>query len=188
MFRVRPVLSIGYWSASLMARGELDGVEERLRRGRAVAGPDGRDRAAEMVVVDEEEFRTLPGAIAMYRAGTALVRGDVAGTMTHARRALDLAGEDDHLARGAAAALLGLAYWTTGTSTRRAGWYVDAHGEPGAGRAPLRRARAAPIALADIRIAQGRLREAMRTYERGTAARRAGRRRCSGARRTCTWA
>ena len=32
----------------------------------------------------------------------------------HARRALDLVGDDDHLGRGAASALLGLAYWTSG--------------------------------------------------------------------------
>ena len=45
------------------------------------------------------------------------------------------------------------------------------------------------IALADIRIAQGRLREAMRTYERALAAGDgAGRRRSCGGRRTCTWA
>jgi LuxR family transcriptional regulator, maltose regulon positive regulatory protein len=69
---------------------------------------------AKMVVVDEKEFRGLPSAIAMYRAGQALVLGDVAGTMTQARRALDLVGEDDHLGRGSPAALLGLACWTSG--------------------------------------------------------------------------
>ena len=42
-----------------------------------------------MVVVDE--VRGLPGAIAQYRAGQAQILGDVAGTMTHARRALELA-------------------------------------------------------------------------------------------------
>ena len=50
-----------------------------------------------MVVVDEEEFRRLPGMIAIARAGLALALGDVPGTVTYARRALDLAPEDDHL-------------------------------------------------------------------------------------------
>ena len=67
-----------------------------------------------MVVVDEEAFRRLPGAIAIARAGLALALGDVAGTVKYARRALDLVPEDDHLRRGAAAALLGLASWTSG--------------------------------------------------------------------------
>ena len=44
----------------------------------------------------------------------ALALGDVAGTVRYARRALDLVPEDDHLGRGAAAALLGLASWTSG--------------------------------------------------------------------------
>ena len=35
-----------------------------------------------MVVVDEEEFRRLPGSIAVYRAAQALALGDVAGTVT----------------------------------------------------------------------------------------------------------
>ena len=39
---------------------------------------------------------------------------DVEGTMLHARRALDLVGEDEHLSRGGATALLGLAHWTRG--------------------------------------------------------------------------
>src|SRR3712207_7655312 len=47
--------------------------------------------------VDEEAFRRLPGSIAIARAGLALARGDVPETVTYARRALDLAPEDDHL-------------------------------------------------------------------------------------------
>ena len=64
--------------------------------------------------MDQEEFRRLPGAIAINRAGLALARGDVPETMKYARRVLDLAPEDDHLRRGGAAALLGLASWTSG--------------------------------------------------------------------------
>ena len=53
-----------------------------------------------MVVVNEEEFRTLPGSVALHRAGYALARGDLVETVKHAHRALDLAPEDDHLTRG----------------------------------------------------------------------------------------
>jgi LuxR family maltose regulon positive regulatory protein len=164
LFRVRPVLTMGV-VASLMTRGDLDGVEERLRQAEQWMDP-ATDRAAEMVVVDEEEFRMLPNAIAMYRAGTALIRGDVAGTMTNARRALELAGEDDHLARGAPAALLGLAYWTSGDLHASSRLYVDA-------MASLERAGhhsdvlGCSIALADMRLAQGRLGEAISIFERG---------------------
>ena len=87
-----------------------------------------------------------------------------AGTVRHARRALDLSPEDDHLGRAAAAGFLGLASWASGdleaghrayaecmAGLRRAGYIADTFG--------------CAIALADIRIAQGRLGEAMRTYE-----------------------
>ncbi|TFV79603.1 helix-turn-helix transcriptional regulator [Blastococcus sp. CT_GayMR20] len=164
VFRDRPVLTMGY-VGSLMARGELDGVEVRLRQAERWLDPT-PDRAAGIVVVDEDAFRTLPTAISMYRAGTALVRGDVAGTMAHARRALDLADEDDHLARGAPAALLGLAHWTNGDLDAASRLYVEA-------MASLERAGyhsdvlGGFIALADMRLAQGRLREATSIFERG---------------------
>jgi LuxR family transcriptional regulator, maltose regulon positive regulatory protein len=164
LYRIRPVLSMGF-AASLMARGDIEGVEERLRQAERWLGP-ATDQVSEMVVVDEEAFRTLPTAISMYRAGTALVRGDVAGTITHARRALELADEDDQLARGAPTALLGLAYWTTGDLDAASGLYVD-------GMASLERAGyhsdvlGGSIALADMRLAQGRLRDATSIFERG---------------------
>jgi LuxR family maltose regulon positive regulatory protein len=151
-----------------MVRGELEGVEARLRDAERWLRPtiEGRrEPGAEMVVVDEEGFRRLPAAIAMYRAGQALIGGDVAGTMTHARRALDLAGPDDHLGRGGAAGLLGLAYWTLGDLDPAHRWYAEAAVSlESAGH--LSDVTGCALALADIRLAQGRLREAMRTYER----------------------
>jgi LuxR family maltose regulon positive regulatory protein len=117
-----------------------------------------------MVVVDEEEYRRLPGAIAVHRAGHALLLGNVPETVEQARRALDLLSEDDHLGRGAAAALLGLASWTSGD-------LQAAHLSYAAAAASLQRAGhisdvlGCAITLADLRSAQGRLREAMRTYE-----------------------
>ena len=105
LVHVRPVLSVEY-AAMLLVSGELEGVEARLRdaerwldttadRGERPDAP-----AAAMVVVDEEEFRRLPGSIAVYRAGQALARGDVADTVKYAQQALDLVPEDDHLRRG----------------------------------------------------------------------------------------
>jgi LuxR family maltose regulon positive regulatory protein len=117
-----------------------------------------------MVVVDEEEFRRLPSEIAIARAGLALAVGDVPETMAHARRVLDLAAEDDHFLRGAAAAFLGLASWTSGDLESAHRFYAD-------GMAHLQKAGNisdainGAVTLAAIRIAQGRLREAMRTYE-----------------------
>src|SRR5204863_5519898 len=68
----------------------------------------------EMVVMDEEEFRRLPGSIAVHRAGLALILGNVSDTVMYARQVLTLVAEDDHLSRGSAAALIGLASWASG--------------------------------------------------------------------------
>jgi len=169
LIHCRPVLSVHY-AGALLAGGELKGVEDRLRDAERWLDmtADGRERhqarSANMVVVDEEEFRRLPGAIAIYRAGQALALGDVPETVTYARRALELVPEEDHLGRGAATALLGLAYWTSGD-------LETAHRTYAEGMARVHKAGhlsdaiSGAIARADIRIAQGRLHEAMRTYE-----------------------
>src|SRR5690606_15773507 len=103
----------------------LDGVDTLLRDAErwldAMSETDAP--SAEMIVMVDEDFRLLPGSIAMYRAGLALVRGDVANTMRHAWQVLELVREDDHLIRGSAAGLLGLAYWTSGDLEAGHQWY-----------------------------------------------------------------
>jgi LuxR family maltose regulon positive regulatory protein len=169
LVRVRPVLNVGL-AGALLAGGDLEGVEARLRDAErwldATTGirQGSPASSAEMVVVDDEEFRRLPALIELYRAALALARGDVPGTVIHAARALELSPEEEHLGRAAAAGLLGLAFWASGdleaghsayaecmAGLRRAGHIADTFG--------------CAIALADIRLAQGRLGEAMRTYE-----------------------
>jgi ATP/maltotriose-dependent transcriptional regulator MalT len=167
--RVRPVLSVGF-AGALLAGGEFEDVEARLRDaehwldGAAGIRQGSRAPAAEMIVVDDAEFRRLPAEIELYRAAQALARGNGPGTVRHARRALELSPADDHLGRASAAALMGLASWASGdleagysgyaecmAGLRRAGHIADTFG--------------CAIALADIRRTQGRLGEAMRTYE-----------------------
>ena len=167
--RVRPVLSVAFaWV--LLSVGEFEGVESRLRDAErwldATTGPGAGSPAApaEMVVANEEEYRRVPATIELYRAAQALARSEPLGAIRHARRALDLAPEDDHRSRASAAGMSGLALWGSGdleaalsawaecaAGLRRAGHIADIFG--------------CAIALADIRLAQGRLGEAMRTYE-----------------------
>jgi len=162
--RARPVLSNGY-AGSLLVRGETEGVEERLLDAqRWLDDPVGSG----MVVADERAFRDLRAGIGVHRAGLARLLGDVEGTITHARAALDLVSGDDHIGRGAAAALLGLAHWTN----------ADLDGAYRSSAEAMAALQAAghvsdvlgiAIALADIRIEQGRLQDAMRVYERALA-------------------
>jgi LuxR family maltose regulon positive regulatory protein len=168
VFAVRPVLSAGY-AGALMSTGEMEGVEARLRDVEKWLGTTSEAAgapSAAMIVVDHARFRSLPASMAMFRAGLARLHGDVPGTMAHARRALELAGAEDHLERGGAASLLGLAYWTNGDLDAAHRWYSEGMAtlEEGGYHADL---IAGAVTLADIRIAQGRLREAMTVYERG---------------------
>ncbi|HSB02974.1 MAG TPA: hypothetical protein VLE49_20155, partial [Anaerolineales bacterium] len=159
----RPVLSVAY-AFALFGSGELGGVEHRLRD--AERWLDTTADTAGMVVVDEEEFRRLPGMIALLRAAQALARGDMPEAVKNAQRALDLAPEDAHLMLGGAASVLGLAAWASGDleSARR----MTADGMANVRLAGyISSAIGGSIVLADIQIAQGRLHEAMTTYERG---------------------
>jgi LuxR family maltose regulon positive regulatory protein len=174
VFESRPVLSISYVGV-LMQTGQVAGVEARLADAERwldtiAAGPQelqglNAPRTA-MVVADESQLVRLPAQIAVYRAAQARMLGDVAGTIAHAQRSFDLADEDDHLGRGAAAGLLALAYWTIGDLDRAHRGYSDAMASlETAGY--LADTLGCALALADIRIAQGRLRDAMATFSRG---------------------
>ncbi|MBK9711308.1 MAG: tetratricopeptide repeat protein [Kouleothrix sp.] len=176
LVRARPVLSVAYAWAFLNG-GDLEAAEARLWDAERWLGPSAEsserpeapsarivaELAAERVIVDEQQFRTLPASVATARAYLAQARGDIPGSVAYGRRALDLLPEGDHLRRGPAAALLGLAHWARG-DLEAAHWALaDA-------MANFRRAGNLHFAisvtsgLADIRTVQGRLREAVRTY------------------------
>ena len=117
--RMRPVLAVGL-IGGLMVGAETEGVEERLQdaeRWLQPATPDhpgSQAPGAGMVVVDRAELARLPGAIEMYRAALALLRGDVPGTLQHAQLAIDRAADEDDPVRAAASGLSGLALLSRG--------------------------------------------------------------------------
>jgi LuxR family transcriptional regulator, maltose regulon positive regulatory protein len=167
--RVRPVLAVGFVGA-LMSSGEFEGVEDRLQDVERWLPPTGDHegtwtRPAGMVVVDEGEFQRLPVVVEMYRAALALVRGDAPATIDHGQRAIDRAAAGDHLTRAGASALRGLALWGGGDleAAHRA-YSVAAEGLRWAGY--VADVLGCSITLADIWITQGRLGEALGTYER----------------------
>ena len=158
--RSRPLLGISY-VGSLMSCGELEGVEARLQDvERWLAEADGATALAQ-----DPLLRTLPGTVAMYRAGQARLLGDVDGTIRHARRARELAGDDDHLERGAAAALLGLAHWSTGDVGTAAARYVESV-EAMARAGHVADLLGCTIALGDLELARGRLTAAFAAFRR----------------------
>ncbi len=156
--RRRPVLAVTFAGALLMS-GEFAGVEGRLddaeRRIDALPGTG---------VGDEGELRRVRGDIEVYRASLAQVRGDVPATVEHAQRAREVALEDDHVVRAGAAGFLGIAFWTGGDleAAHRAWSECSARLEQAGHVAD---AVGATQALGDICIVQGRLQDALGTYQ-----------------------
>ncbi len=166
--RTRPVLSV--YSALAVVSVDPQAAEERLRDAErlldATAPVDGPpDTAAvEPVVDDDAGLRSAPGMIAIVRAYGAGAAGDLPGVVDHARRAWELLPEDDHLWRGGAGGLLGLAYWTSGDLEAAYRAFSDAWASLRRTGDPIQQISGAFV-LADIRTAQGRLREAARLCE-----------------------
>ena len=153
LIRVRPVLCTqAGWSYS--NAGEPEASERHLQDAeRALAG-----------AADRDEFRPLPGSIALARAYNAQVQGHVADTVKYAELAQQLIPEDDVYRRAQAVIMLEFTHWANGDleAARRAldGW-MNAMRRIGNVIFVI----ATAFGVADIQVAQGRLREALRTYE-----------------------
>jgi LuxR family maltose regulon positive regulatory protein len=166
--RTRPVLALGLIGA-LMSSGRFADVPGRLRdleRHLPLPGSGGAVRPPPVgtIVRDRDEWARMPAALELYRSALALIHDDLAATVTHADRATSIAAEDDHLTRAGAAATAGLARWAGGDlegahrsystcvdGLRRVGHISDVLG--------------CSITLADLRITQGRLTDALGTYQ-----------------------
>lgn len=158
--RDRPVLTLGL-VGGLMASNDLAGVEERLSEVELTLGRP----ASEVVVVDEEELRSVPARIEMYRAALAVASDDAAGAISHADRAIATAPAGDGLTVASASGLAGLAAWATGDIVAAHESYVGcARGLERAGH--FADVLGCSLTIADMETALGRLRDAERTLHR----------------------
>lgn len=167
LVRVRPVLNINY-ACALMDIGELEAGEVRLQQVEILMETiedisEKPEAFNNMVIVDKEQFRLLPATIASTRAYLAGTLGDVPGTIKYTLQNIDLLPENDKYGREEATAMLGIAYFAIGDlelayqtfegsfeGMRKSGDIDEIGGI---------------FMLADIRIAQGRLFDAISLYE-----------------------
>jgi LuxR family maltose regulon positive regulatory protein len=155
--RVRPVLST-QMGLAFMDAGEPEASESRLRDAeRCLNG-----LSDEMVRVDPAQLKPLPAMIAMARAYNAQVQGNLSATVKYAELALQLIPEDDLFRRAQATITLEVTHWTRGDleSARSAlGDWMNSMQKLGNFVIVV----ASAFAMSDILVAQGRLREAVKT-------------------------
>jgi LuxR family maltose regulon positive regulatory protein len=149
--RARPVLNMGYAWALLNA-GDLEAADLRLAE------------VAESL--DDERYPLLSREHAAASLYLAQSRGDIAGTVERARHALELVPDGDRPALAIATALLALAHWANGDLEPAHATFTSALAVMRSMGAELDAIRG-EFVLGDIRVAQGRLSEAARSYQAG---------------------
>jgi LuxR family transcriptional regulator, maltose regulon positive regulatory protein len=156
--RVRPLIGVNFaWE--LLIIGELDAAEVHMRDAERLL-----EGTAHYANYSEELRQSLRASLALAWGFHAQALGNVAVTIQHARRAQSLLPKTNLRNLGIAAALLGTAYLSSGN-------LEAAYRSMAEGMASLQRAGNIVLALsgtyglAEIRMAQGRLRDAIRIYE-----------------------
>jgi len=159
LIRTRPVLCTQIaWS--LMDAGDANASESWLQ-----AAEQCLDNSSEqMVVVDEGQFHMLPARIAFARAYNAQAQGNTSATLKFAEQALTLAPHEAEYFRAQTKAILTAAHWVSGNLdaayTSMHDWMLNSEK---AGNTIF--AVASAHGLAEILIAEGHLKETVRTYQ-----------------------
>lgn len=109
-----PVLAMGYGWA-LLDKGDIEACKgwfDKALNLHSLCQTEARPQG--VIIHDETQFALLPATIAGAYAYIAAATGDVEGTFTHARYALDHTPEDQYTRRSVVEMMLGLANWKSG--------------------------------------------------------------------------
>ncbi len=156
----RPVLLV-YMAWSALQSGEMEAGETRLDEAESLLNR----KKGSIAVVDEEPFRILPASIANARAYHAQAIGDSNGTLKYSQQALELLPEEEYMQRSIPAAMVGFVHWGKGdleAAHRSFSELIASFKNAGNVSSTI----SLTFLLADIRITQGRLKEALNTFER----------------------
>ncbi|MGD1941145.1 MAG: tetratricopeptide repeat protein, partial [Leptolyngbyaceae cyanobacterium] len=163
LVRTRTTLSIGLaWE--LLFSGQLQAAENRLKDADRLLELTSDSLEASPSSQDEKIFRSQQGLLGVAWAFHAQTLSDNAGTIKYARQTLNLLVETNHYIAGLASSLLGLAYWRNGDLEMAVKYMSDAI-------ARLRTtghflfALSGAYTLASMKIAQGRLFDAVNLYK-----------------------
>jgi LuxR family transcriptional regulator, maltose regulon positive regulatory protein len=158
MVHIRPVLNVGY-AYLLLGFGEFETAEARLKDAESLL----QESENKVVVVDQEQYKSLPATIAIGRAYIAQTFGNITDTVRYARRALEYP-EANPYRHSQAYMMLGMTYWASGDLESAGKVFADYTLKlRNAGNIPD--AISSTIVLADILLALGRLHEAIETIE-----------------------
>ncbi len=156
LLRSRVTLNIGMaWD--LLFQGDLQSAECHLNYASDSLG------SASSLVPNDEKLASQHAFLALARAFLAQATGDNKATTQHALQALKLLSDENHYMLGLASSLAGLAHWTRGDLKTAASYLSEA----------LKRLKIAgslifaissAYVLAEIKVAQGHLFEAINVY------------------------
>jgi LuxR family transcriptional regulator, maltose regulon positive regulatory protein len=161
MFHTRPVLT-GDYAFALLGIGEIEAAEKRFTDAERWLKPE--TESSGMIVVDKDQYRSMPESIAIGRAYIAQAFGNIQETIKYTSQILELVPQGDAFRCAQASMMLGMAYWATGDLEAAERVFAEY-------TMKLRKAGNIPdaisttVVLADIRMALGRLQEATRTSE-----------------------
>ena len=183
LVRNRPILSVGYaWA--LLGSNELVAGEARLqdaerwlditdgiikqgentKQGESTRQGGMIEASEKIVVVDEAQLRHLPASVATARAYIAQALGRLPDSVMYAQQALALLPESNISERMVPAMLIGIGHWAGGDLALAYETFTDIMTRCQAASKTLLAIGFASF-LAELRMAQGQLRAAIRAYE-----------------------